>query len=637
MKHMVSSVVSRDKENATFFDDDQTAAERILLELADYIYGHTSLKPMSKTLFLVSRCLLVATEGERAVDVGTVLSNYQRARQLLGDAAPEDDYSLESVLEECADHLELIMSRLVEVRRLTLGTDTLGLAFNALLRGKIEGGEGLGTFLTPEEVVQPMVEMAFATFKGRTLEERLSNGDLFGDICGGTGRFVFAASRELLSRGFPKSKIEKAARLYDQSRLAISLARINFALQDQRPHFRSVSDSLVDKEIASERERYCLLATNPPFGSAKYRLHSSNLAWLPTPLLRFIADTGRGGSVDPAILFLVRNLDLLAPDGVLAIVLPDGIARTRVLTELLVQYERIRHCGVDLAATVSLPSVTFALGGTVAKTSFVVLHKATSPRTVPTFTAVVRHVGFLKRGNRRVNDPRGNDLIRVAAEYASGEWEIDGGAYNWRTAGAASSINDLLSRTSERGSDLVGDLATPIRARAREAAEGARAFHVSVLDVDATGLIDVIAARANKPVSRGLACQPGDVLVSCINPRHWRVAVVPAIHGDWSCSPEFLVLRPRGHAPQAGWALAIRLHHRSVIDAASQAASGTSSSRQRIEKSLLLDLSLPPIAIDEAQLEDHQRSRIDLYERRLREAEAYERLHEGVARFDLNS
>ena len=37
--------------------------------------------------------------------------------------------------------------------------------------------------------------------------------------------------------------------------------------------------------------------------------------------------SGRSGAVDPAVLFLVKNLDLLCEDGVLAIVLPDGIAR----------------------------------------------------------------------------------------------------------------------------------------------------------------------------------------------------------------------------------------------------------------------------------------------------------------------
>jgi hypothetical protein len=35
-------------------------AESALLDIADYVYAHTSLKPISKTLFLLSRCLCVA-------------------------------------------------------------------------------------------------------------------------------------------------------------------------------------------------------------------------------------------------------------------------------------------------------------------------------------------------------------------------------------------------------------------------------------------------------------------------------------------------------------------------------------------------------------------------------------------------
>ena len=38
-------------------------AEHVLLDIADYVYAHTSLKPMSKTLFLISRCLCVAKLG----------------------------------------------------------------------------------------------------------------------------------------------------------------------------------------------------------------------------------------------------------------------------------------------------------------------------------------------------------------------------------------------------------------------------------------------------------------------------------------------------------------------------------------------------------------------------------------------
>jgi hypothetical protein len=158
-------------------------------------------------------------------------------------------------------------------------------------------------------------------------------------------------------------------------------------------------------------------------------------------------------------------------------------------------------------------------------------------------------------------------------------------------------------------------------------------FHISVLDVDETGLIDIVSASKNQPATPGLTCKPGHVLVSCINPRIWRVAVVPEIPGEWSCSSEFLVLRPRPGVNS--WSLAMALHHANVLRTVRAMAGGTSSSRQRVPKDLLLDVPIPVPAAQTSTLEEHAQARTQFYRTRLREARAYERLHEGIADFDL--
>ncbi len=629
---MGSAVLRPNSQSGSLFDNDQSKAEKLLLDLADYVYGNTSLKPMSKTLFVISRCLLVVDEGKDLSSTSSVADVYEQLRKRLGIAAPVDDYAFETVLLECAAHLDRIISTLSEVRRLTRGSDCIGLAFDSLLRGKIEGGEGLGTYLTPEEVVGPMVQMGLASMTPEELRTHISEDGLFGDICGGTGRFLFRMSEELRKRGVSRKTIEGRARLYDQSRLAVDLARINFILQDERPLFSVVSDSIVDEAVSSESSRYFLLATNPPFGVGKYRLSLRGLEWLPSALVQSVASSGRGGAADPAVLFLLRNLDLLRIGGVLAIVLPDGIARGAFLRSLLLLYESTHRCGIDIMAAVSLPATTFALGGTVAKTSYLILRKSKSPRVIPTFSAAARHVGFLKKGNRRAVDPHGNDLPRIAEEYGNAGWEHRARIRDWRAAGGANPSRALMDDGNELPS-TVRDFAEPIRSRARDVSGGSRGFHISILDVDATGLIDVIAASHNNPASRGITCHAGDVLVSCINPSHWRVAVVPAMEGDWSCSPEFLVLRPKAHSPLAGWELALRLHHQDVIVAARQAASGTSSSRQRVEKDTLVDVELPLISYEPERVNEHMRSRMAHYEQRLKEEGAYTRLHDGEMNF----
>ena len=612
----------------SLFEDDQTRAERLLLELADYIYGHTSLKPMSKTLFAISRCLLVAEEPHDFENIDEIARSYHRVRERLGEAAPEDDYSFDALLAECREHVGRIISTVVEVRRLTQGSDCLGLVFNALLRGKIEGGEGLGTYLTPEEVVGPMVQMCIEAVGEPSLTQLIAEGGLFGDICGGTGRFVFALSHELSRRGVSAHYVARSARLYDQSRLAVDLARINFILEGAKPQFSSVGDSLTDTVVGHESNRYALLATNPPFGAGKYVLKASALEWLSPSVLKEIASTGRGGAVDPAILFVVRNLDLLMNGGALAIVLPDGIARSGALRSLLQQYEKARHCGVDLCASVSLPSVTFALGGTVAKTSFVILRKVATPCLSAHFKAEARHVGFLKRGNRRVPDPEGNDLPSIAKAFRQFLSESEAAPSDWRPPSASNAVHDVLAGGAATVNSTVRSMAEVVRARAQQPNKDERAFHLSILDVDHTGFVDIIAAGQNDPLSRGIACRSGDVVVSCINPRHWRVTVVPELSGDWSCSSEFLVLRPRKGGLTASLNLALRLHHSRVRQAAREAATGTSSSRQRIPKHALLDVELPTIRTNDEQLLVRWRARMAFYEDRLSEAKAFDRLHE---------
>ncbi len=301
---------------------------------------------------------------------------------------------------------------------------------------------------------------------------------------------------------------------------------------------------------------------------------------------------------------------------------------------------------LHVAAIVSLPAVTFSLGGTVAKTSFVVVQKQEESREKPLYVALAQHVGFVKRGKKRADDPRGNDLVKIADEFgkasaasaplilasrSEAQPELGRLVGCWR--GHDSFVAARLWRGQENGSASrpetpLSDLVETIRAfKTGGPGEG---FHVSILDVDATGLIDLVAARRNQPMSKGLACQPGDILVSCLNPKIWRVAVIPNLPGSWSCSPEFVVLRPK--TGQDSWQIALALHHRSVVQAAQAMAKGTSSSRQRVPKDRLLSVGLPEIETPE-KLAEYVAWREDFYARRLSEAQAYDALHKGADSF----
>lgn len=318
----------------------------------------------------------------------------------------------------------------------------------------------------------------------------------------------------------------------------------------------------------------------------------------------------------------------------MAIILPDGVVQSGDFRKALTVYERIAKTHLHVAAMVSLPSVTFALGGTVAKTSFLVVQKQAEPKDKPLYVAVAHHVGFVKRGKKRADDPKGNALLKIAEEFCSIHPVLGRMVGCWRmhdSLVAARLMHSLDNGSSSSKETCLDNLVKIVRGFGNSPSNEAReSFHVSVLDVDSTGLIDIVAASKNQPKSKGLACQPGDILLSCMNPKIWRVAVIPKISDTWTCSPEFVVLRPKNL--EDPWKIAFALHHPSVIQAVQALAKGTSSSRQRVPKDRVVSLRVPQIDSN-LKLADYIAWREEFYRNRLREARAYEGIHEGENRF----
>lgn len=613
-------------------DDTQSAiseAERELLNVANFAYAHTSLKPISKTLFLISRCLFILKVSGTNVAANDLTEKYAAGRRDLGNAAPDDDFDFREVVDECADHLPQIINALRKVVILTEQIDGLGLAFNTLLRGKFEAGEGMGTFLTPEEVVNPMVDILLQAVGDEHLNQMGGmRGLLYGDICGGTGRFVYAIARRLEKAGVTRRVLQSSARLFDQSRMAVDFGRLNFLFDGMKPNFQRVGDSLTAPEVSDLRSRFLFLATNPPFGAGKYRRTGALARDLHPEILQKLGLRQNGDSADPSAVFVFRNLDLLAVGGALAIVLPDGVAQSDYFKDALVAYESV--CGVNLnvSALVSLPVATFSLGGTIAKTSFVIIQKVPRRQQDALYLAVSHHVGFLKRGNKRIADPAGSDLAQIALEFGKPKPTIGERVGCWREhdSFAVARIMHAAKNRASSHERRLSELVDMVRQFENDKREPESRFHVSILDVDQTGLIDIIAASRNQPTSKGLVCRPGDVLVSCLNPKIWRVAVIPNLSGIWSCSAEFAVLRPRDRG--LGWRIAIGLHQPGVAHAIQAMAKGTSSSRQRVPKDRILAVGIPDIKLDRS-ISQHFEWRDEFYRKRLCESALYDAVHSG--------
>jgi len=332
--------------------------------------------------------------------------------------------------------------------------DLLGWAFNTFLRGKYDSSGGLATYLTRKEVVDCMTRMAFHAIPDSDLWDGVLDSRptfLLGDICCGTGSFLVGALAEMKRRVLqsiqhdPEQQLDWLQKLKAHSLLgadaspgSITKAHLNLLTFGSSAHrLLRVEDSITDPIIDSFAGKFDLLMTNPPFGKGKYddpaglekmRTGELQLGWKWSP--------GRSDKkrplrkADPSALFVDRNLQLLKPGGRLLIVVPDGLlsnAGDRYIREYLMGIKDPQtgqfHGGKAIVkAVVSLPTQTFAISGTGAKTSFLYLQKKRHPadQQGPIFMAVAEHVGYVKKGNTEIPDPEGNDLLEIAEAYVRG-------------------------------------------------------------------------------------------------------------------------------------------------------------------------------------------------------------------------
>lgn len=501
--------------------------------------------------------------------------------------------------------------------------DAAGLAFEVFLRGRYEHSGGLGTYLTPEPVVEAMTRMAV----GLIPLNRLAADDLLiGDPCSGTGRFLISAMRHVESRQratgtADPSGVERLRQTAffgaDQSDSSLLKARLNFLMYGvTRPRLLRVDDSLTADGVVSLVGKFDVILTNPPFGGGKYD-RPEGMATMRRDDLGTVAGWGwrraafakrwRLDRADPAVLFWDFDLSLLRPRGVLAIVLPDGALGPKYswLHDALVRGVDGRGAKAELLGVVSLPRQTFALSGTAAKTSFLVLRRPegkSSPGEV--FLARSEHVGYTQRAGQLAADPEGNDLPEIAAAFAAHTSGFSVPIGGWSVVPAAAMQRDLdanrtVSVVGREGVPRLADLATsrPKRARIRGERDS---YFLSILHVGGDCLVDWVSARNYAPKTPGRECREGDVLVSCLNPQIPRVAFIPKGAGDGLCSAEFAVLQP-ANVDAARLALLLRTDEMTRYLAS--AGRGTSSSRRRIDVNQILDAPIPSVELTDETAE----------------------------------
>lgn len=486
--------------------------------------------------------------------------------------------------------------------------DVLGTAFDVFLQGKYEHAGGLGTYLTPHAVVASMARIALALVD--PLDE-YKGGPVFGDPCCGTGRFLVELLHQLLDRERePGRRRSDALKRFvaegvfgaDQSSAAVGMGRVNmlsFGLD--HPALYVVDDSITDENLDRLRGSLKLILTNPPFGDSQYD-SKEGLARTAS----VIPNVSARQAIDPAIAFLARSLDLLADNGVLGIILPDGIVEGTGMKELLFGSPRMAADTVTLEAVVSLPKVTFAPAGTTAKTSAVFLRKGMSRRNSAIFSRA-DHVGYLKQGGNVVVDPGGNDLVAITKGV---EELLSSQGTHPRKRHVVSSRPFTLDvpRTELDSLDLANLDALAVEARETLAAEGGRRLgeflsmvptrrdqgsfagpFVSILHVDELGVVDWVKAEKYEPLTPGIRAEAGQLIVSLINPSKLRATVVPDRYEAIWCSAEFGVFESSLNV----YGVLRLLYEARVRAQLAPLGRGTSSSRRRIRSRDVLELIVP--------------------------------------------
>ena len=373
--------------------------------------------------------------------------------------------------------------------------DILGRAFDVLLRHKFEK-EGVGIYLTPKPPKDAMVKIALHDIEediDKLTETDENNNPTFriGDTSGGTLGFIVSLMPQLKKlimtkvSGDDKTKeklwngmLEHSFVSADSSPRMVRLARLNMALQGAKKAKVFRVNSLLTELLTPCS--YDLILTNPPFGTPETKTEGQkkNVAEMMaqfrsdldfevlygkkkkpkkplaqmTPSPQGLAMGGKPNSkgweakksgVDLSVLFLDRCLQLLKPGGRLLMVVPDSIlcnSGTQYVREYLIGKKDEKtgdfHGGkAILKAVISLPSDTFALSGTGAKTSILYIQKKNADKDDSqkfadekqgsVFMAVADTLGFKVKKHQEIYQEGGkfipNDLVPIVGAYCRGE------------------------------------------------------------------------------------------------------------------------------------------------------------------------------------------------------------------------
>lgn len=478
--------------------------------------------------------------------------------------------------------------------------DILNEAFGHHVRDNFRSHIEDAQYMTPPEVVNFMVEAALLEARVGTEADPL----IVVDPSCGVGSFL-TAFRAAYARKHGSNAAQHIRCIgQDKIERMVRLTALNFVFADNRQDDVFLGNTILDNApLADINGKVDLILTNPPFG-ARFEIdflrHNSLRS---TPF--FAKKVASTKMVDSELLFVDRYLALLRSGGICMAVVPDGVVSAKGTAALLRQHvSRV----AQLLSVVELPPVTFAQAGTRTKTTVIAFRNSPPKRSYPVFFAESHDLGFQvsKRKGVPVKKSVGkNDLSQILAAYRSeqtakppatnsiGRWiEIDPSAHEAWTPRSILFDPRSVSGSSDCALVPLKDLTTgQIKRRTRS--HSSENYFISVLHIIGEGILDIPGIKSYEPITPGVPVHPGEVIISRINPRIPRAAVVPDLGRDLLCSSEYEVIKPKeGVSP---YLLCFLLLSSSVQVQIQSLTAGTSASHSRIKPGRILEALVPDL------------------------------------------
>lgn len=341
----------------------------------------------------------------------------------------EDNISLD------ADSIVYVVGELQNFCLIEAERDSVADAFETFIDHALKGGQG--QFFTPRNVVRMMVDILDPSDEDYIIDPSCGSGGFLVE----TLRYIW---KKLDSEGeryhwnaanLKEEKMEVALNKLcgiDKDYFLSKVAKAYMAILGDGKSGIFCEDSLdmpsnwQDKtRIKIGTGKFSILLTNPPFGSkipvrGEDKLKQYDLAYKWQKNKSGVWEKGKLKEKEsPQVLFIERDVQLLADYGRMAIVLPDGVFGNDT-------FGYIRHWLKEqgrILAIIDIPVETFQ-PNTSTKTSILVFQKLPKeeiPEDYDIFMAIASTCGHDRRGNETESD----EIQLVATEYK--KWAIEQG------------------------------------------------------------------------------------------------------------------------------------------------------------------------------------------------------------------